>query len=435
MRRLSLLITYVLLLPSLWAQNPHGDNLKHDCKACHTPGSWDYNANTNLFTHSTTGFDLEGRHASVACKACHENLIFEEAENTCVACHTDVHSMSVGNDCARCHTAENWLVDNIPELHEQNGFPLLGAHRFTACTDCHQSETNLRWERLGNACATCHLKDYNTTQAPNHAAAGFSTNCTDCHDPFNPVWSSATSFHMFFPLKDGHDIQECSQCHDVNNFAAADPACISCHQDNLNNLPASAPDHTNLGIDCAACHTTMAWAPALFDHSRTAQACITCHQDNLNNLPASAPDHTNLGNDCGVCHSTTSWTPASFDHSLTTQACLDCHQSDYNAIPASAPDHSTFGTDCGSCHTTNAWTPANFGHTDPSDFPIYSGNHGPGVWTDCTDCHIGGNFNSFSCIDCHEHNNPNDLADEHDDVPGYQYNSIACLNCHPRGEE
>lgn len=435
MRRLSLLISYFALLPFLFAQNPHGDKLKYDCKACHTAGSWNYQANEELFSHSETGFLLEGQHGTIACKACHKDLVFEETAQTCAACHTDVHSMSVGNDCARCHNAQNWLVDKIPELHEANGFPLLGAHRFTACTDCHQSETNLRWDRMGNDCITCHATDFVNTQQPNHAAAGFSTQCADCHDPFNPVWGNADNFHLFFPLTNGHNIQDCNQCHDANNYQAASPECISCHADNLANLPATAPDHNGLGTECASCHSTVAWSPAFFDHSLTTQACIACHQDNLSNMPASAPDHSGLGTDCAACHTTTAWTPASFDHSQTTQACLTCHQNDYNTIPASAPDHAAFGTDCSSCHSTNAWTPANFGHSDPGDFPIYSGKHGPGVWNSCTDCHIGGNFNSFSCIDCHEHDNPNDLADEHDDVPGYQYASMACLNCHPRGEE
>jgi len=76
--------------------------------------------------------------------------------------------------------------------------------------------------------------------------------------------------------------------------------------------------------------------------------------------------------------------------------------------------------------------PANFDH-DKDFFPIYSGEH-QGEWNECSDCHIGGNLNSFSCIDCHEHNDPNDLADEHDDVNGYQYSSPACLQCHPNGD-
>lgn len=267
-----LLLTSIVLFAlflSLKAQNPHGNNLTYDCKACHTSGSWSYVTNEDLFNHDDK-FALEGQHAEISCVACHETLIFEETESSCVSCHTDVHSMSVGNDCARCHSTKNWLVDNIPELHEANGFPLLGAHALTACVDCHVSETNLRWERIGNECATCHMEDYASTQNPNHPQQGFSTDCTTCHDPFAPDWKYAVFY----------------------------------------------------------------------------------------------------------------------------------------------------------------------GHNRPESFPIAGGNHGPGVWNDCVDCHVvAGNYAIFSCIDCHEHNDPNDLAKEHDDVGGYQYNSIACLNCHPKGTE
>ena len=37
-----------------------------------------------------------------------------------------------------------------------------------------------------------------------------------------------------------------------------------------------------------------------------------------------------------------------------------------------------------------------------------------------------------SCIDCHAHQR-GDMADEHDDVPGYVWQSQACLTCHPNG--
>ena len=259
----------VCFYSAMHAQNPHGANLVYDCKACHTPGSWSYVSNEALFSHEEI-FPLEGAHAQAACADCHTSLVFEEAEASCVSCHTDVHSMSVGNDCARCHTADNWLVDNIPELHEANGFPLIGAHAMSACVDCHVSETNLRWERIGNECAVCHLDDYAATQNPNHAQQGYSTECTACHDPFAPEWKYAVFF----------------------------------------------------------------------------------------------------------------------------------------------------------------------GHNKPDAFPIAGGNHGPGVWNACTDCHIvEGNYAIFSCIDCHEHNDPTELAKEHDDVGGYQYNSIACLSCHPKGTE
>ena len=58
-----------------------------------------------------------------------------------------------------------------------------------------------------------------------------------------------------------------------------------------------------------------------------------------------------------------------------------------------------------------------------------------GEWNECIECHTTpGDFKAFSCIDCHEHNDPNELRDDHDGVNGYKFESNACYECHPRGE-
>ncbi|MCI5055621.1 MAG: hypothetical protein MRY83_05900, partial [Flavobacteriales bacterium] len=65
----------------------------------------------------------------------------------------------------------------------------------------------------------------------------------------------------------------------------------------------------------------------------------------------------------------------------------------------------------------------------------YSGNH-QNEWNQCSECHIqANNYAVFSCIDCHEHNNKNDVDDDHDGVNGYVYESNACYSCHPDGAE
>ncbi|HMR42759.1 MAG TPA: hypothetical protein PKC40_02955, partial [Saprospiraceae bacterium] len=110
------------------------------------------------------------------------------------------------------------------------------------------------------------------------------------------------------------------------------------------------------------------------------------------------------------------------------------HSADYNQT--NDPDHASEGypTNCETCHNENAWTPSSFDH-DAQYFPIYSRKH-KDEWNQCVECHtIPGNFMTFSCIDCHEHDDPADLADEHDGVPGYQYSSPACYSCHPTGED
>jgi hypothetical protein len=339
MYRLSYVVLFLVIQVSGLAQNPHGKTFAIDCKACHTSDGWNIDISVFKFNHDTTGYILEGQHRVIECNACHRSLQFENTPGSCMDCHTDVHSMSVGNDCSRCHNPTNWLVDNIPELHEQNGFPLTGAHDALMCMDCHTSETTLRWDPIGNDCAECHFEDYTNSVNPNHLAAGFSTNCIECHEPISMEWGSE-NFHFFFPMTLGHDVRDCNECHSGNNYSNVSPECVSCH---------------------------------LQDFNHTAN-----------------PDHRASG----------------------------------------------FSTDCSLCHTTDpGWSPADFTQHDSEYFPIYSGKH-QGEWNACTECHISpNNFMSFSCIDCHEHNNAADMADKHEDEQGYVFQSTACYNCHPRGEE
>lgn len=338
------------------AQNPHGDNLRIDCVACHLPDSWEIptafwaaqsegsvrkNASgttDTIFHHSSTAFPLEGRHLQNDCRDCHPSLIFEEAESSCIACHSDIHRQTLGDDCIRCHTPESWLVDQIAQLHFDNGFPLLGAHATAQCMDCHLSESALEFNRIGNDCINCHALDYDNTISPNHQEAGYSLSCIDCHRGDGFDWSSENILHDFFPLTQGHDIQDCNRCHQSGNF------------------------------------------------------------------------------------------------SETSAECFSCHQADYQN--AREPNHAQFPTACNLCHTTApGWRPANIENHDDLYFPIYSGNH-RGEWDNCNDCHtIPGNFSQFSCIDCHEHNNQAELADDHRGINGYRFQSSACYGCHPDGED
>lgn len=354
MPQLTCAIFLLFSFANLFAQNPHGASLKMDCAACHSPDGWEISAsqwqNSELlipgkepaFSHAHTDFPLTGRHAYADCRDCHESLVFEEAQTACISCHTDLHQMTVGNDCSRCHNTDHWLVDNITELHMDNGFPLLGNHAAADCRDCHISESWLRFDRIGNDCLNCHLDEFRATTMPNHAAAGFSTNCYECHDMTarDWFWTTGGANHLFFPLTKGHQISDCTQCHIGGNF---------------NNTP----------TDCFACHQS--------DFAAT-----------------TSPNHTAAG----------------------------------------------FPTDCAACHTTDpGWPATDFQQHDDLYFPIFSGKH-EGEWNQCAACHTSpGNFKAFSCTDCHEHNDQADLADEHDDVSGYNFASPSCYTCHPRGEK
>jgi len=471
MYRLSSIILFFLGSLSLFAQSPHGDKLNINCAKCHNPGGWEINYSTIKFDHNDTDYSLEGTHAQTDCKQCHETLVFNEAPTDCASCHSDIHSMTVGNDCASCHTPKDWLVDNIPELHEENGFPLIGAHSNLSCVDCHESNNNVQFDRIGNECVNCHNDDFTSAQSPNHQTANFTTNCIECHDPLSTSWDTEIVNHDFFPLTLGHDIQDCSQCHTSGNFSDADPNCLSCHQNDY--AGTQNPNHQSSGFstNCVACHTTNpGWTPADYGNhdffpltlghdiqdcnechttgnfSDADPNCVSCHQNDY--AGTTNPNHQNSGfsTDCVSCHSTNpGWTPAIINHDFfpltlghdiqdcnechTTSNfsdadpnCVTCHQTDYNNT--TDPNHVSAGfpTDCVSCHTTNpGWTPATINH---DFFPLTLGHD----IQDCNQCHTTANFSDAdpNCVTCHQTDYNATTNPNHSSV-GF---STDCISCH-----
>lgn len=484
MFRLSFLILLSIAFSvSLYAQSPHGDDLKLDCSVCHNPESWKVNFDTNDFNHGTTGFTLVGQHNAVDCKSCHTSLVFEKAEPECSTCHKDIHQETVGLDCSKCHTAKSWMVEDINGLHQISRFPLVGNHLTADCVQCHSRYVDLYFEVLDIDCYSCHQQNYNSTTSPNHTEAAFSTDCMLCHSISADSWAGASIVHDFFPLIGGHAIQDCFACHDQGgNFTGLTQECYSCHQQDYENV--QDPNHLEAGFptDCEQCHNINGWSPANLDHNQTdfpltgahlAVDCASCHTNGFTGTPTDCyschqqdyesiqdPNHiqNNFSTDCTQCHTTNNWMEVTFDHSTTTfeltgahinTDCLSCHQDGFAGTPTDCfschsdeynnttdPNHqaANFPNTCEDCHTTTAWIPANFDH-DGQYFPIYSGKHS-GEWDNCIDCHtISNDYSVFSCIDCHEHSNKTEVDNQHEGVEGYIYESNACFECHPTGEK
>jgi hypothetical protein len=458
------------------AQSPHGPAFTINCAACHSPEGWDIHADllqtdlntpgksrttglvipvdSSRFNHNKdTRFPLEGRHARTDCRDCHGSLVFSEAGSACMDCHTDIHQQTVGSDCARCHTLDNWLVDNIQELHFENGFPLTGVHAAVTCNDCHRSETALRFGRIGNDCASCHLTDFNQADNPNHKDAGFSINCLDCHDVNTPGWQTDQVNHDFFPLTKGHEIADCAQCHTGGSFAGTPNTCFACHQPDFESTV--NPGHLAAGFstDCASCHTTDPdWVPAQFldhdalhfpvysgKHEGTWSSCTDCHSNpndyavfsctvcHLN--PETDEGHAAVtgyvyeNSACLACHPTGD-AAGSFNHDDTgfpltgahvDATCVQCHANGYAGTPTDCaschsldfeqtvnPDHGGLGlsTDCASCHSTvPGWAPASFDIHD--NYYVLNGAHAA-IANDCAACH-NGDYNNTpnTCAGCH----------------------------------
>lgn len=375
-----------------------------ECAACHNEVSWNH---TN-FDHSQTGFPLTGAHRALSCDRCHVGGVFTGLSPACYSCHQQDYEgannpdhSGFSTDCQTCHSTKGWEGANFD--HSRTNFPLTGAHRTVACTECHASGV---YSGLATACVSCHQQDYNGTTDPNHAQAGFSTDCTVCHTTTR--WDGATFNHSqtAFPLTGAHNGAPCAGCHASGVYAGLPTDCYSCHQQDYQT--ANNPDHGGFPTDCAGCHGTASWSGADFNHSLTA-------------FPLTGA-HTTVA--CTNCH-------AGGVYSGLPTACVSCHQQDYNGT--SNPNHAAanFTTDCTTCHNTTRWQGATFNHDQW--FPIYTGKHS-GKWQTCDDCHNNAsNYAVFDCLSCHPHDNKTDTDNKHRGRNGYSYESNACYNCHPNG--
>ncbi len=411
MYKLSFLIL-IIINSFTFSQSPHGSNFDFDCEACHTTDGWKINPTQMQFDHSQTNFELMGQHKILNCQSCHQTLKFSITKTECNDCHTDIHQNTVSLDCKQCHNSSSWLVSDIDNIHRMSRFPLLGAHKFADCQECHASVKNLIFEQIGVECIDCHINNFQATVSPNHIEAGFSKDCEECHQVSDVQWSGALIAHDFFPLTSGHKISNCFDCHTQNTFEGLNQDCKTCHQTHYDS--ATKPDHkaASFSTDCQECHTTHpGWKPASFSQ-----------HDNFFQLLGA---HKIIENDCAKCHTT--------GYSNTPNQCYDCHKINYDGTTNPVHKSAGFGTDCESCHNSTDWVPATFDH-DNQFFPIYSGEHN-NEWNACSDCHTNSsNYQVFECTTCHEHDQ-NKMDDEHNDVNGYVYESTACLACHPTGSE
>jgi len=289
--------------------DPHKGELGADCAKCHNTGNWQ---KTTAFDHATTKFALLGAHAKAECRSCHAGGQYVGLPLACVGCHKadDVHKGKFGTKCQDCHAAQAWAKAKFD--HDRSRFPLHGAHKALACSDCHSDEPEK--DRLPLTCIGCHQKD-------DVHKGGFGPDCGKCHNEAN--WKEVTNFDhdkTRFPLIGRHKAVTCTDCHKSSDFKKAPMQCQSCHEDNFHKR--------RLGPDCAACHTPKGWLQWRFDHNTQTRfpltgvhvrvECHTCHDKPVTGKPV-------LDTVCGSCH-----------------AKDDVHRG-------------SFGQNCGQCHTTSTF--------------------------------------------------------------------------------
>lgn len=461
--------------PSSYAQtrSPHG-NLNIPCQNCHTFSAWKPIRGIPEFDHNQTRYPLRGMHQNVACTQCHTKPVFTNVGQRCADCHADIHRRQFGSSCEQCHTVRGWQVSVQQVQQHFNRFPLLGTHATLECDSCHKSAAVGQFQGLSTQCYSCHAQDYQGTTGPNHAPAGFSTTCNECHN-FD-TWFGVNFNHLQytgFALTGMHATLQCNQCHINNKFKGTPADCVGCHLPDYQKT--TNPNHVAFAFPqtCQTCHSTSGWSPANFSHNTVGFAltgahatlqCIQCHTNNNYKLTSGAcstchmkdyngttnPNHVQatFPTTCDSCHSTVSWAGASFNHNstgfpltgahtslqcsqchangnykLNSAACVNCHQKDFNNT--TNPNHVTAGypTTCDVCHNTTAWIPSSFNHNN-TPFPL-TGAH---TTTPCASCHVNNNYTTLptACYGCHQKDYQNTTNPNHQ-AAGFP---TTCQTCH-----
>jgi hypothetical protein len=315
-------------------EDVHRARLGRACASCHGTSGW-RELRTAGFDHGKTAYPLTGRHATLACAACHvPGRPLRLAHERCSDCHRDAHGGELarradGGRCESCHDVTGFRPARFgPAEHAQTAFPLRGGHLAVACNACHR--------RPGGASAE---PARGTAPAPLHLA---STRCSDCHaDPHRGELARFAA------------AGSCESCHSVEGWR---PAAFD-HARTRFRL-----DGAHARVACAACHRSVHPGGAV-SFAGLAQSCAGCHRDPHEAQFASG----GLPTSCDRCHTTIAFKNPKFDHVHDSRfrldgaharlACARCHRSEtragrlfvrYKPLPTTcsgchAPQHSSGG--------------------------------------------------------------------------------------------
>jgi hypothetical protein len=227
------------------------------CVSCHraTDATW----TQGLFNHASS-YALVGVHATQPCAACHANGIYKGTPRDCYSCHRTLYDRTTkpnhaaagySTACDQCHKATDATWTQATFNHAST-YALVGVHATLACTACH---LNGVYKGTPRDCYSCHRTLYDRTTNPNHAAAGYSTACDQCHKATDATWTQATFSHTWFPITSGrHAGNVCSACHtDPNNYKIFN--CLACHpRSSIDSHHASVKGYIYNSVNCYACH-------------------------------------------------------------------------------------------------------------------------------------------------------------------------------------
>ena len=396
--------------------DPHGGRMQFGCGTCHSQTEF---AERYVPDHRVW-LSLEGPHAAVQCRTCHEtgtpteleslNIRTRDHARKCADCHQTPHSPAFvqGNAdaasvepkaaCALCHPLDfphfkDERVSVAPEQHAHGGFPLQGPHAAIPCAKCHApglSYGERHTGRRADDCRTCHGDPHGGQFDAGAFAAG---GCVGCHarthfepSEFGPEQHARTPL----PLDGAHAEAACELCHEQppagqpRTFHGTPHRCEACHEDAHAGVFArgAADLAANPRGACAECHATGAFANVdhgRFDHARWTGFAV-------------AGAHAQIG--CEDCHR-----PAAVADALGRRfgrvarhggdfaGCVTCHKDPHEGAfdRAKAPAEVNGRSGCERCHDSASFRalPHAFDHGAFTGFSL-QGAHGV---LDCTGCH------------------------------------------------
>jgi len=413
--------------PSETCARCHSDHAGKDYSMIH----WD----TPLkgFDHRRAAYTLEGKHARLNCRDCHqlthipesarEFIVVKDLSRTylglsrqCCDCHADEHRGQLKPGCDRCHNVSGWK-DTSQFDHGRTQYPLEGAHQKVACIKCHpkigDSKGYAKYKELAFVdCTPCH--------ADPHRGA-FRAECKSCHGTANwkPVAtdSSFSHFRTKYPLLGKHAAVPCQSCHATVNYKApvAFAQCVDCHKKDTHRGQFKL--RAGHG-DCAECHKVEGFKPAFF----------TVEQHRASDYPLEGR-HAPVP--CAKCHIPKG--PDTIWRIADTQ-CRSCHM-DVHRGQFSSTSHK----DCDSCHTVKGFKPSTYtiARHNGTRF-VLAGAHAAVV---CGDCHQLGpeanaayqvqyRYEDRACTACHRDPHQGEFADRMKAGSGPDAQPQGCESCH-----
>ncbi len=298
--------------------------------------------------HRLTGFTLDPPHDKTQCIGCHKVIGTREklpkgpdlqlrfaqhfpgrSQQACEKCHEDPHcnqfltSASKGQ-CAACHANERFVPSEFDlQKHEQTRMPLTGAHRATACNDCHKLQDGVtKYRSTATACVACHadvhLGTFDEPALPKLVNGG--SDCARCHTTSNfedVRWNGKDHLAWTgYVLKGAHAATACAACHlpekqadeHGRTFGVAPRSCSACHAD-----PHSGQFVRDSVNDCARCHSeSLKFTQTTFDHQKDSAfrldethvklECGACHRDASIDANVKLVRYRPLGMRCEDCH-------------------------------------------------------------------------------------------------------------------------------------